>query len=244
MKEFLSGLAAKIFNLLRRAFTFSHDDAKQTRRLVIMAKSAKNKHFCVAGLTDDGKWLRPVSADSDSDNAVPKSALTYADGSEVQILDVVEIKIKGAPVKNFVQPENFYYDEKYPWRKIGRLPLNKIIKWRGFDDRRKIFYNGERAVEVSHVAGQFRNESLLFLHVTDLTITVARLPEQTKFFASFNYNGRRYLKFGVGDISVRERFKNHRRGEYKFRGEADVTLSLTNPYSMNNKCYKMVAQIF
>ena len=216
----------------------------QMKRIVILAKSAKNNNFCVAGLANTGEWIRPISTDKDIEDAVPADAITFPDNSELQILDVVEVPIlKNKSANNFIQPENIYYDNKFFWKKVSHITLDKIIKWRGFDHRDKIFYNYERYVEANFIYKLKKRESLLLLPVENLIVEVAFKKDRKQFFANFKYNGIDYKKFSVGDIIVRKNFENHDEGKYFFKDKAIVTFSLTNPYK-DDRCYKMLAQIF
>ena len=68
-----------------------------------------------------------------------------------------------------------------------------------------------------------------------------------KFYAHFTYKGKKYYRFSIGDINARKIFWNYAAGEYYYKDNAVVILSLTNPYSFGgkpSKCYKMLAQIF
>lgn len=213
------------------------------KHIAILAKSAKNLNFCVAGLSRTGEWVRPISQNAEINEVVTHDAMVYPDELEPKIFDVVEIKFLKTPVNNPIQPENIFYDEEFFWQRESVTTLEKIIKWRGFDHREKIFYSYERAVDADVVLKQSKRESLLLLPVTDLKIKIGLAQDHKKFYANFDYNGKKYFKFSVGDVDVRENFKNHGEGEYFFREKAVVLFSLTNPYR-DNRCYKIVAQVF
>lgn len=215
-----------------------------TKKIVILAKSAKNNNFCVAGLANTGEWIRPISNNSEIEDAVPSDAIIFSDNTELKIFDVVEIHFKKNPVNNPIQPENFYYDERFFWKKINQISLEKIINWRGFDDREKIFYNYDREVDKNFVLKQKNRESLLLLPIKNLIIKVENNFGRKKFYADFEYKNRKYYRFGVGDISVRNYFEKKIFGEYFYKKDAIVVFSLTNPYIHTNKCYKMLAQVF
>ncbi len=216
-----------------------------TKRIVIMGKSAKMYNYCVAGFSvDDAKWSRPVSCNPAIQEAVPRNAMFYSDGSRVQTFDIVEIQCADKPPDNLIQPENFYYDESYRWKKVGETSLEKILNWRGFDSCESIFYNNERSVSPDYIKTQNARKSLLLLPITNLTVKVERYDDYPKYYANFNYMGKRYWRFSVGDIEVRDYHKDKAFGEYHFRDKAIAIFSLTNPFYLDNKCYKMLAHVF
>ena len=214
------------------------------KNLVILAASAKFNNFCVAGVdVDSGSWIRPISEKPELEDAVPIDDLKYPDGSRVELLDVVEIKFSDRAAKNPIQPENFFYNEKYFWQKVGRVTLQEVIDERGFDHRDKIFYNNGRSILGVDVIKFDERESLLLLPVKNLFISIEE-TDHKKFFADFDYRDRKFFRFSVGDIAVRNKFAENLPGKYLFKENATVVFSLTNPYKKNAECYKMLAQIF
>lgn len=209
------------------------------KRFVVMAKSSKKDNYCIAGLElETKKWIRPVSTDSNIEEAIPQQSAFYYNGESIQIFDVVEVQAIEKPVNNLIQPENFYYDENVPWKKIGHAELSQIINWRGFDERQEIFYNTDRVISL-----QSSSESLLWLLVKNLVVNI-KIYERKKIYVNFDFNGKKYYRFGVGDIDLRNKFLNCPAGEHFLANEAIVIFSLTNPFERDGKCYKMAAQIF
>ena len=123
------------------------------------------------------------------------------------------------------------------------MTLQEVINLRGFDERDKIFYNNERSILGADVIKFGERESLLLLPVENLFISIEE-TDHKKFHADFNYRGKKFYRFSVGDIAVREKFGDNRAGKYFFKDSATVVFSLTNPYYKNAVCYKMLAQIF
>lgn len=215
------------------------------RKLIILAESAKYNNFCVAGVDiDTGKWIRPISEKPELEEAVPLDDLKYPDGTRVELLDVVEIKFSDRSANNPIQPENFFYNEKYFWQKVDRVTLQELIDKRGYDLRDKIFFSDERSIFGADVEKISARESLLLLPVENLFISVEEDKDHKKFFADFNYRGKKFLRFSVGDIVVRKKFETSGAGKYFFKESANVVFSLTNPFHVNYNCYKMLAQIF
>lgn len=110
--------------------------------------------------------------------------------------------------------------------------------------RDKIFFSDERSIFGADVEKISARESLLLLPVENLFISVEDTKDHKKFFADFDYRGKRLLRFSVGDITVRKKFETNDAGKYFFKDKATVVFSLTNPFHANYQCYKMLAQIF
>ena len=215
------------------------------RKLIILAESAKFNNYCVAGVdVETGKWIRPISEKPELEDAVPIDDLKYPDGSRVELLDIAEIKFSDRAANNPIQPENFFYNQKYYWQKVGRVTLQELIDKRGFDQRDKIFYNNERSILGANVIKFSERESLLLLPVEKLFISIEQAEDHKKFFGDFVYQGKNFYRFSVGDIAVRNQFADKDAGKYFFKDNAVITFSLTNPYKKNAECYKMLAQIF
>lgn len=215
------------------------------RKLIILAESAKYGNYCVAGVdVETGKWIRPISEKPELEDAVPLDDLKYPDGSRVELLDVVEIKFSDQSANNPIQPENFFYKAKYYWQKVGRVTLQELIDGRGYDLRDNIFYNSYRSILGADVVKLEARESLLLLPVSNLFIVVEEAEDHKKFFADFEYQGKEFYRFSVGDIEVRNKFADNGAGKYFLKDSATVVFSLTNPYHKNAECYKMLAQIF
>ena len=215
------------------------------KNLIILAASAKFANYCVAGVdADTGEWIRPISEKPELEDAVPIDDLKYPDGSRIELLDVVEIKFSDRAAKNPIQPENFFYNQKYFWQKIGRVTLQEVIDERGFDFCDEIFYNHNRSILGVDVIKFNVRESLLLLPVENLFISIEDGEDHKKFFADFEYRSKNFLRFSVGDIAVRNKFADSGVGKHFFKENATVVFSLTNPYRKNAECYKMLAQIF
>ena len=211
--------------------------------IVILAKSAKYGDYCVAGIElATNKWIRPISHNEETEDAVPAAALTYADKTEVQLLDIVQIDFEDTRVENEIQPENYFFSGAQ-WKKFGRWTLADFEKNCGFDNTDLIFYDTSRRIEPEALNFVTRRKSLLILPIENISVKTNLLDEQIKFRADFNYNGVRYKDFSVGDIALREKFINQPCGEFFIAKKAVATFSLTNPYK-DNRCYKMLANLY
>lgn len=112
------------------------------RNIVILAKSAKNTNFCLAGIDITTKeWIRPISNDPSSNDSVPLYNLYYKNGEELNVLDFIRVNFLEKQLENKIQPENLYYDEKIPFEKISLVSLEKLLNVFKFQDRKFIFYD-------------------------------------------------------------------------------------------------------
>ena len=219
------------------------------RKILILAKSAKNNNYCIAGLDiETNKWVRPVSTDPKIEEAVPPEDIICTNNMPVELLDVVEINFVDYYFNlNPFQPENLYYDSNCKWKKLSHVVnIQNVLNFHGFDDRDKIFYNFDRAIPSEDIKDMpsSNRESLLLLRAERLFIQVAIYRDYPKFYLHFKYNEKHYRRFSVGDISIRDKFRDRGEGTFFLAHSAIVVFSLTNPFHRDSKCYKMIAQIF
>src|SRR5215813_8866090 len=98
-----------------------------TKRIVCLANSEKMRERCIAGLEIEGSqvggWIRPVS--NRSTEAISLSERRFEDGSELKLLDILEIPML-EPRPHSCQTENHLIDEKYYWVKVGDFPRQHL----------------------------------------------------------------------------------------------------------------------
>lgn len=212
--------------------------------IVVLAKSAKYGGYCVAGIElGTNRWIRPVTHDENTQGAVPADAIVYADKTEIQPLDVVQIEFASADASE-VQPENFFYTAE-TWKKFGRWSMSDFEKFCGLDSTDYIFYDDARRIEPK-VVSTFdvdARRSLMILPVENVSVITEMSNDEKKIRASFDYNGTRYERFGVGDIALREEFSARDCGEFFLAERAIATFSLAKPYK-DGRCYKILAQLW
>lgn len=234
---------------------------------VVLAKSYKPGGRCIAGklatITENntlqiGTWVRPVANDGSGHGSLTEEMYRYQDGSEVKVLDVVEVtKISTTNVPG--QPENFIFDESTPWRRIASLRADSITNI--LDPMDDIWY--ENGVDTNIVtpaydlSGEIK-QSLCLIKSTSLLITLAQefndyeRKYKKKIFASFDYEGVRYEGLSVTCPSTRRIFSN----QYPEEGQSPVTLplrkgddyvlclSLSPRFGGAQNHYKLVAAVF
>ena len=93
------------------------------KEIILLASSKKYNNYCVAGIdVGNGEWIRIVSDDKSICGAVRKEDMIYEDGASPDIFDIIKIQCKCHQTSHF-QPENYIFDEKYAWRKIGTAKI-------------------------------------------------------------------------------------------------------------------------
>ena len=212
------------------------------KEIVILAKSSKHDDYCIAGIDiNTGEWIRPISTNKLYEGAVPLKDILYEDGTELQILDKVKIKLLSHK-PTLAQPENYIYDATEYWEKTGVMSLNQIIRDRGFDAPRYIFCNSAKELSDDDLDGQ---GSLLFICAENSRIFIKTFDNgDRRLQFNFYYNGESYNFFKISDENIRTQFASYPDGSYNCKENLPVVFSLTDKYIRTGKYYKMVAQIF
>lgn len=212
------------------------------KEIIILARSSKHNQYCIAGVdVKTGEWIRPISANKALEGSVPLEYITYQDGTQVQLLDVVKINlISHNPTKS--QPENYLYDSSSICIKTNCININEFISIRGYDDCENIFYNTYKEVEEEELCGK---HSLLFVKVNNPTIFIKTFSDgNRKLQFNFEYKGIKYKYFKISDENIKNKYINKQDGHYNLGLNLSVVFSLTDKYSKTGKYYKMAAQLF
>ena len=203
-----------------------------------MTKSYKHGGYCVAGIDCyTGTWIRLVSNDAETEGAVPERDLIYQNGSSVSIYDIIDCEVC-SHCPSFVQPENWQYDGRYYWNKVGVSNLKEVINCCGLDDDDFIFCNTDRRLPADW---QFASsKSLCLAQIHDAYIEVCDWYGK-KVYLNFAYKGRAYQHFSISQTDIYRVLINKPAGVYKVPSDI-VVFSLTDKYSLDGRYYKMVAQ--
>lgn len=211
--------------------------------IIIMTKSSKNGDYCIAGIdAENGSWIRLVSGNEETHGAVMREDAVYPDGTEVEIFDIVRVKLIGREPSD-CQTENWRYAPKCYWEKVGKSDLKTVINLRGedtFEDEDYIFGN-DVTNKTAH--DRVNGRSLALLKVKSPRIFVKTFPTKKDVTFWFTYNNKEYKFFKVSDRSLREKYKPKADGFYSdFVNECYVVVSLTG--ERDGFHYKMLAQLF
>ncbi len=235
--------------------------------MVILAKSYKPGGRCIAGKLVEytqtnhvkvGTWVRPVPNDGTGHSSLNTEMYEYSDGSEVKILDIVEIPIiSHNPVAG--QPENYVIDESKKWKKVSHLNATSIQNI--IDNTNDIWL--ENGVPSNIVSAEYDkmgliNQSLYLIKPTNLLITLSNnYNDYEDHFkraiqAQFDYQGNRYDNLSITCPATRRALTNQyppeggppvimplRKGDNYF-----ICVSLSPRFGHQENHYKLAVTFF
>ena len=174
------------------------------RSIVIMTMSSKINGLCVAGIDyETGEWIRLVSRNNiDGEGAVLRSDIKYEDGTEANIFDIIELDLY--PVPSNSQNENYEYDDRYFWSKVGTSSLTDILNRFGMCNSTYIFENSCKFLDENELTG----DSLMFVKIDNLKISVEFSFGKLRHKASFMYNGNYYHDISISDVNIKNNYRN------------------------------------
>lgn len=164
-------------------------------RFVCLANSFKEGGRCLAGIELDAdnnprfinghpKWIRPICN-------TPHGEVPTPIVSHINILDIIEVKIKKKyPKTNNYQSENAYFKKK-SLRVIGDYDSDKLDR---LCDNRKLIF-GNRGKAVSEEAIGNTTFSLMIIKVTTFEViekTYEDNPNRSQIRLVFSFNGNQY----------------------------------------------------
>ncbi len=218
------------------------------KRIFCLANSRKISGRCVAGLeVADGQspiWIRPISDRLHQE--ISEEERRYQDGSDLRVLDVVDIPLIGHRPHSF-QQENWLIDPQFYWVKRGRLNWVQLQRFREAPAR--LWVNGSSSYSGSNnrvalTQAELLDQSLRFIHVDKIEIEVLQPGAvfgntKRRVEAEFQYAGEHY-RLRVTDPVYEKRYFAQSNGRYRL-GEAFLTVSLGEPFE--GYAYKLVAAI-
>jgi hypothetical protein len=235
--------------------------------VLILSKSYKPNGRCIAGrlvkfiqknTVQIGNWVRPILNDASGCGAITKEMYEYKDGSEVKILDIVEIPIiQHYPIEG--QPENYIIDKEKSWQKIGRFRADNMLNI--IEDVVDIWHEQDtpsNMVTANYDQQGLIKQSLYLIKPLNLQITLTNEYDdfnqqyKQKIIANFNYKGITYENISITCPSTRRILTN----QYPKKGEKPISmqlnkkdnyilcLSLSPRFGNKQNHYKLVATVF
>lgn len=218
------------------------------KTIVCLANSYKPPNGrCIAGkeITEGvyGDWIRPVSEREKAELSF--SDYCYKNRGIPKLLDVIEVPLS-RPDPRAHQVENHVIDATRSWVKKGELSRVELEHLR--DQPPSIWINSDHTSQghydcISQAEAATLRSSLLLIKKNNFTVVVARNPFSGKriYRGDFNYKGTHH-NFSLTDPVVRNAFESREEGDYPLH-DVYICLSLTEPFSKDGRCHKLVAAV-
>lgn len=211
-------------------------------KLICLAKSWKNNHYCVAGkeIHSNGKigsWIRPVHPIFDS---VPAEDFPYGVG------DIVSLDLAGKQNDSW-QPENHILAQKANIQLEGHISHEDLMRL--IDQPMEIWGKGVQSSQgvndrVPENVLSTLDHTLLFIFIERAIIwkKQSTWDDTCKLRLNFKFVNEKY-SLAITDPAILDEYNNSLApNEHKVINNCFVTLSLGLPYY--GYSYKLVASIF
>lgn len=216
------------------------------KTIICLANSRRPGGRCIAGKTDQGDWIRPVSRTPHQ--GLSTSDVAYQGHGHPEILDTMRIQfLSAAPYLH--QRENHTIDDQYFWEKTGRLSPSELPLL--LDKPRTLWNNGSHTRfgkndKVAAPVAAALGNSLYLIAPKNVTVRVGIEGAdfgnpRKKIRAHFIYNLQEYC-LSVTDLSAEATYKNLKEGDYPLQ-DAYFAISLAEKNPNDEYCYKLVAGI-
>ena len=220
-----------------------------SKRIVCLANSRKLAGRCIAGREwhDEqgaGDWIRPVSKREGQE--VSEYERQYEDGSDPQVLDVIDVPVI-KPVCKEWQTENWLLDDEWYWRKVSRIHQFELSEL--LDPIAPLWLDGFSTHQGSNdkipsQAMQQLKSSLRLVQVNELVLQVFAPGEafgnrKRRVQGHFRHAEREYSLWVTDPICERH-YLAKLDGEYRL-GRCFLTISLGEPFQ--GYCYKLIAAV-
>ena len=205
------------------------------KTIVILAKSIKHQHFCIAGKDlETRQWIRPVSNKDGGIITREQSKLTFQGAGyswDSKILHNVEIYfLAHSPL--YFQPENYVISE-IPWQQ--RYKSSPDILFSLLDNPKDLWGNNSCKINRNDIRNPIE-ASLYLIYVNNLFLY---WNEFGKRKVCFTYNNVRHENFSCTDPNFDELIRKNNQFS-----QAILCLSLGELFVQDNCHYKIVATIF
>ena len=225
--------------------------------MVCLAKSRKHGGLCVAGkaVTSEKafQWVRPVS--ESGCGALSFESIQPRNAYSIELLDVLQVPLKGKDSRFPFQGENHFVDPSRRWTRWESVPFGFDSLMFLEDSPESLWINGYHSRKglndnVPECATNGLTSSLFLIRPSNLRLLVTEDEKGTTYRALFQYRGNGYnlrvtdLRFyGMPPSVVRSLSTK----------EAWLTISLGLPFEARSggspsgayrACYKLVAAVF
>jgi hypothetical protein len=214
--------------------------------ILCLANSRKNGRRCIAGVTDDNAWIRPVS-DLDGGGLEARS-IKLDNGREPAPLDIIEVPVVRSCAERH-QSENWLVASGVAWRFVGALDpaaakerLNALS-----EEGARILGGWGDKTSVERVASETGRWSLTIrrVGVGNFEWVIKSYEGSRRNSVSFFTGGKLWrLPLTDGAMEMRLTYLpvgSHRPLDYGLQIPSHLTISVGEPYG--GYCYRLVAAV-
>ncbi|MDE2687134.1 MAG: hypothetical protein OXI16_06495 [Chloroflexota bacterium] len=215
-----------------------------TKRIVCLANSRKLSGRCIAGKEiladgDIGSWIRPIS--NCPTEEVSEYERQYEDGSDPNVLDVIDVPLLNASPKNH-QQENWLIAADYYWKLANRVDWNFLRRL--LDSEEHLWVNGNNSYNglndrIATTTLESLDDSLRLIKLPTLDLLVSAGNYKRQLQGRFSHNGIDYW-LRITDPKYERKYLQKPNSNYRI-GECYLTISLAEPY--HGHAYKLIAAI-
>jgi hypothetical protein len=214
--------------------------------ILCLANSRKLHGRCVAGLTREGEWIRPVSADDDGTLYARHYLLDT--GDEAAVLDLVRVHVD-QHVPEPHQPEN--------WR-VANVQWQRLRQMTGDDARHFLHRHTEPGPEL--LGNRLDRVSWEYLTAAPASASLALVePRELRWYIRTSYSGNRQARalFNLAgqyyDLSITDPTWEARLGGLAYgvhpleagglTGQEEIFLTISLSEPLIGYCFKLIASV-
>lgn len=220
---------------------------KMKKEIVLLAKSWKNRGFCVGGVDiGTGEWIRIVSSPELGSPGITEAQMRCEDGRVPGVLDRVLVPLMKR-VPSGLHCENWLMACDRPWEYVQTEDQEAFLGQIRSTSLSPLFYTPESSLDadfVNIVPSQDRY-SLALARPKEVRIRSDFNGKRKKFKASFSLDGYHYLNVCVTDPDFQDRFGQN---DSFILTNPTLVMSLSEPFSpgggSHKRYYKLIARIF
>jgi len=218
------------------------------KTIVCLAASDREGGLCIAGrevLSNGyGAWIRPVS--DRSTRELVWSDYRYPDLSSPKLLDIIDVPLL-EPLPTSHQQENHRIDASQRWIKKGQLAFSDLVHLK--ESPFSLWTNAGSTNAglnncISPDVAATHNNSLYLLHPESFFLKIEPdfFTRRRRYIGQFQV-GRHTYWLQVTDPTIKQRFKSNNDGEHEITSQVYLCVSLTEQYSKDGRCHKLVASV-
>ena len=215
-------------------------------RVLCLANSKKLGGRCIAGIdVDSGRWIRPVHRRQGGE--FYPYELLYEDGSSIDLLDVFQFAEKGE-AGTLYHPEDVLAEGAWDFDRPASAKDFKLVK-ESLDSGPELLGScGDSLAEPTDPEDAIEASLAVIRPGGRIIFRKEHRFNKAKFRVNFKLNGQFY-DLALTDPAILTRMSKLSDGDYQpdaigVDANPYLTISLSEPFEVTGRCYKLVAAVF